>query len=128
MRDIVISIRNDLIAEAVMRGLEESGEFQPFKLLFSRDDEVVHECARIQPEMLLCEVAFGKHTNFEARLKESSEVKKVLKNCKVIFLCDENSSPALAKRVMQAKRDGLIDDFFYSSVGTRYLIAALTAL
>ena len=128
MRDIVISIQNDLIAETVIKGLEESGEFQPFKLLFSRDDEVVHECARIQPEMLLCEVAFGKHTNFEARLKESSEVKKVLKNCKVIFLCDENSSPALAKRVMQAKRDALIDDFFYSSVGTRYLIAALTAL
>ena len=128
MRDIVISIRNNLIAEAVIKGLEESGEFQPFKLLFSRDDEVVHECALIKPELLLCEVAFGKHTDFEVRLKESSEVKKMLKNCKVIFLCDENSSPALAKRVMQAKRDGLIDDFFYSSVGTRYLIAALTAL
>ena len=33
MRDIVISIQNDLIAEAVIWGLEESGEFQPFKLL-----------------------------------------------------------------------------------------------
>ena len=128
MRDIVISIRNNLIAEAVIKGLEESGEFQPFKLLFSKENEVLHECALIKPELLLCEVAFGKYTDFEVRLKESSEVKKMLKNCKVIFLCDENSSPALAKRVMQAKRDGLIDDFFYSSVGTRYLIAALTAL
>ena len=128
MRDIVISIRNDFIAQAVIGSLEKSGEFQPFKLLFSRDDEVVHECARIKPELLLCEVAFGMHTDFETRMKEANEVRKVHKNCKVVFLCDENSSPVLAKRVMQAKRDGLIDAFFYSSVGTRYLIAALTAL
>ena len=82
MRDIVISIQNDLIAEAVIWGLEESGEFQTFKLLFSKENEVLHECARIQPEMLLCEVAFGKHTNFEARLKESSEVKKSTRTAK----------------------------------------------
>jgi hypothetical protein len=29
---------------------------------------------------------------------------------------------------MQAKKDGLIDNFFYSSVGSRYLVAALTAM
>jgi hypothetical protein len=45
-----------------------------------------------------------------------------------VFLCDENSAPDLAREVIQAKKDGLIDNFFYSSVGSNYLVAALTAM
>ena len=128
MRDIVISIRNDFVAEAVVRSLMKSGDFSPFKLLFSREDEVVHECEAIKPEILLSEVAFGKNTDLKTRLEEAKEVRKKVLNCKIVFLCDENSAPSLAKEVVQAKKDGLIDDFFYSSVGSPYLVAALTAL
>ena len=105
MRDIVISIRNDFVAEAVVRSLMKSGDFRPFKLLFSREDEVVHECEAIKPEILLSEVAFGKNTDLKTRLKEAKEVKESVPNCKIVFLCDENSAPDLAKEVMQAKKD-----------------------
>ena len=128
MRDIVISIRNDFVAEAIIRSLTESGNFQPFKLLFSKENEVVRECEARQPEILLSEVAFGRHTDFKTRLAEAKLVRASAPNCKIVFLCDENSSPELAKTVMQAKKDGLIDNFFYASVGSRYLVAALTAL
>ena len=128
MRDIIISIRNDFVAEAVIRSLAKSGDFQPFKLLFSRDDEVVRECEAMQPEILLSEVAFGKATDLKTRLAEARVVRETSPNCKIVFLCDENSAPDLAREVMQAKKDGLIDNFFYSSVGSRYLVAALTAL
>lgn len=128
MRDIVVSIRNDFVAEAVIRSLMKSGDFRPFKLLFSREDEVVHECEAIKPEILLSEVAFGKNTDLKTRLKEAKEVRKNVPDCKIVFLCDENSAPDLAREVMQAKKDGFIDNFFYSSVGSRYLVAALTAL
>ena len=128
MRDIIISIRNDFVAEAVIRSLAKSGDFQPFKLLFSRDDEVVRECEAIQPEILLSEVAFGKATDIQTRLAEARAVRANTPNCKIVFLCDENSAPDLAREVMQAKKDGLIDNFFYSSVGSRYLVAALTAV
>ena len=128
MRDIVISIRNHLVAEAGIRSLVESGEFQPFKLLFSRDGEVVEECKNLVPDILLLEVAFGRKTDLATRLAEASEVKSKVQGCKIVFLCDENSSPDIARGVMHAKKDGKIDDFFFSSVGTRYLTAALIAL
>ncbi len=128
MRDIIISIRNDFVAEAVIRCLAESGDFNPFKLLFMREDEVVHECETMQPDMLLSEVAFGKHTDLKTRIAEAKAVRERAPNCKIVFLCDENSAPDLAREVMQAKKDGQIDNFFYSSVGSRYLVAALSAL
>ena len=128
MRDIIISIRNDFVAEAIILSLEKAGDFQPFKLLFSRDDEVVRECEAMQPEILLSEVAFGKATDLRTRLAEARAVRTNTPNCKIVFLCDENSAPDLAREVIQAKKDGLIDNFFYSSVGSRYLVAALTAM
>ena len=128
MRDIVISIRNDFVAEAIIRSLEETGDFQPFKLLFMHDDEVVRECEALKPELLLSEVAFGKATDLRTRLAEAKAVRANTPNCKIVFLCDENSAPDLAREVMQAKKDGLIDNFFYSSVGSNYLVAALAAL
>ena len=128
MRDIVLSIRNNLVCEALTRSLAESGEFRPYKLLFSRENEVLRECKAISPEILLLEVAFGRKTDLKTRLAEASEVRQSLPNCKIIFLCDENSSPELANQVVQAKRDGQIDAFFYASVGSRYLVAALTAI
>ena len=128
MRDIMISIRNDLVAEAVIRSLEETGEFNPFKLLFEREDEVTRECKVQMPEMLLAEVAFGQRTDLKTRLNEAKTIRETVPGCKIVFLCDENSAPDIAHGVMQAKKDGLIDNFFYSSVGSRYLTAALTAL
>ena len=128
MRDIVLSIRNNLVCEALTRSLEESGEFRPYKLLFSRENEVLRECKALSPDILLLEVAFGRRTDLKTRLAEASEVRQNSPNCKIIFLCDENSSPELANQVVQAKRDGQIDEFFYASVGSRYLVAALSAL
>ncbi len=128
MRDIILSIRNNLVCEALTRSLEESGEFRPYKLLFSRENEVLRECKALSPDILLLEVAFGRRTDLKTRLAEASEVRQNSPNCKIIFLCDENSSPELANQVVQAKRDGQIDAFFYASVGTRYLVAALTAI
>lgn len=42
-------------------------------------------------------------------------------------LCDENSAPEIARQVVQAKKDGRIDDFVYSSVSESYLTALLSA-
>jgi DNA-binding NarL/FixJ family response regulator len=128
MRDIIISIRNNLVAEAITRSLTESGEFRPFKLLFTKENEVVRECGIISPELLLLEVAFGKNTDFNTRLSEAKKVRSSLPNCKIVFLCDENSSPEIAKQVIMAKKEGQIDEFLYASVGSRYLVAALSAL
>ena len=82
MRDIVISVRNDFVAEAVIKSLEKAGDFQPFKLLFSQEDEVVRECEIMQPDILLSEVAFGKATNLKTRLAEARAVKIGRASCR----------------------------------------------
>ena len=45
-----------------------------------------------------------------------------------IFLCDENSAPDIARSICNAKKDGVIDAFFYTSVSSTYLLDALDAL
>ena len=49
-------------------------------------------------------------------------------DCKVVLLCDENSSPELAERVKTARYKGLIDTFFYVSVSLSYLKDVLESL
>jgi hypothetical protein len=49
-------------------------------------------------------------------------------NCKAVLLCDENTSPQIAKELIEAKKEGKIDAFYYSSITGKYLIAALYAL
>jgi hypothetical protein len=64
----------------------------------------------------------------DRRLIEAKELRSLLPQCRIAFLCDENSSPEIAREVMIAKKDGYIDAFFYSSVTAKYLVAALDAI
>ena len=64
----------------------------------------------------------------ETRLNEVKQVRKKIPPCKLVMLCDENSAPDIAREVANAKKDGLIDAFFYSSVTEKYLTAALASL
>ena len=55
-------------------------------------------------------------------------VRRAMPGCKFALLCDENSDPELAQRVMRTRQDRLIDAFFYASVTSQYLTAAVDAL
>ena len=55
-------------------------------------------------------------------------VRRKIKACKFVLLCDENSDMELAHRVMHARQDQLIDAFLYASVTPAYLAAVLDAL
>ena len=47
---------------------------------------------------------------------------------RVALVVDEVCEPQLADQVRRAKKDGLIDGFFYSSVSSDYLSAMIDAL
>lgn len=128
MRNIVISIYNGLLSEMITASLMESGAFMPLRSSFNKKGSVVESSKSVSADILLLEVAYNADTTLDVRMKEIEEVKKSLPECKIVLLCDENSAPELARKVMQAKKDGVIDNFFYSSVGAKYLLAALNAL
>ena len=129
MKKIVVSIGNGLLAEAITQMLTDSGEFQPFRLLVgTKKNDLVDQCEMLSAETLIAEVSYANGTTIGARIAEVKELRKKLPNCKIVLLCDENSAPDIAREVMNAKKDGLIDTFFYSSVTTKYLLAALYSL
>lgn len=129
MKKIVVSFANGLLAEAITQMLTDSGEFQPFRFpVGTKKNDIVGQCEMLSAETLIAEVSYADGTTIDTRIAEVKELRKKLPNCKIAFLCDENSDPEIARQVMLAKRDGRIDAFFYSSVTAKYLLAALTTL
>ena len=129
MEKIVVSIQNGLLAEAISQMLIESGDFQPFRVpVGDKKADLVDNCVMLQADILLSEVAYGSGTSVKVRLKEARELRSKLPECKIVFLCDENSSPDIAREIMLAKKAGAINAFFYSSVTAKYLLAALVSL
>lgn len=128
MKKIGISIVNGLLAEGIIETLRQSGGFQTFRIVTHRSNAVVNNCLIQEPDILLMEVSYADGATIDSRTAAAQELRRVCPTCKIVFLCDENSSPEIAKEVMTAKKDGLIDYFFFSSVTTKYLVAALESL
>ena len=128
MKKIGISIQNGLLAEGIIRMLHENGEFQPFRITSPKKNGVVSNCLLQEADILLAEVSYAAGATIEGRLTEAKALRAERPECKIAFLCDENSSPEIAKEVMTAKKDGIIDGFFYSSVTAKYLVAALDTI
>ena len=129
MQKIVVSILNGLLAEAITAALNDSGEFQPYRIPVSnRKSEAEGSCKMLNADLILMEVAHAGGTSLETRLREAMQIRQTTPTCKIVFLCDENTAPDIAREVTLAKKDGKIDGFFYSSVTTKYLLAALVSL
>lgn len=128
MKNIVVCIGNGLLSEAIINMLKNSGEFKPFRLLIQKKSNIANDCEALSADILLIDVSYAFGTTIETRLNEAKQVRGKSSSCKIVMLCDENSAPEIAREVANAKKDGLIDAFFYSSVTEKYLMAALSTL
>ena len=128
MREIVVSMQNTLLSEAVARSLAETGEFRVKQVLPGKTGDTFSLCQAAQADILLMEVSCLPAYTLENRLKLIECVRRTMPNCKFVLLCDENSDPELARRVKIARQDHKIDAFFYTSVTPGYLTAAVEAL
>ena len=128
MKNIVISMQNTLLSEAIARAFSDTGEFRIEQILPGKTNDTLSLCCAMQAEILLMEVSRLPAYTWESRLKLIECVRRAMPNCKFVLLCDENSDPELAHRVMIVRQDRLIDAFLYASVTPAYLTAALDAL
>ena len=128
VKNIVISMQNTLLSEAVARTLAETREFRVEQILPGHADDTLSLCETVRADILLMEVSRLNAYTLESRLSLIDRVRRKIKACKFVLLCDENSDMELAHRVMHARQDRLIDAFLYSSVTPTYLAAALDAL
>lgn len=127
MKKVVLNICNSLMAMSNTRCLTRTGDFQVCSL-FPSCIEIAKECAVESADILLMEAAFNIGATLDDCLKEARRLRSLRPECKTILLCDENSAPEVARRIALAKKDGLIDDFIYSSVSESYLTAMLYAI
>ena len=100
----------------------------PFRVLIQEKNNIANECEALSADILLLDVSYTFGTTMETRLNEVKQVREKTPTCKLVMLCDENSAPEIAREVANAKKDGLIDAFFYSSVNEKYLTAVLSSL
>ena len=128
MRNIVVSMQNTLLSEAVARSLAETGDFRVEQVLPGKTDDTFSLCRAVQADILLMEVSRLPAYTLESRLKLIECVRRAMPNCKFVLLCDENSDPELSRRVVLARQDRRIDAFLYASVTPAYLVAAMDAL
>ena len=128
VKNIVISMQNTLLSEAVARTLAETREFRVEQILPGHADDTLSLCETVRADILLMEVSRLNAYTLESRLSLIDRVRRKIKACKFVLLCDENSDMELAHRVMHARQDRLIDAFLYASVTPAYLAAALDAL
>ena len=128
MKNIVISMQNTLLSEAIARAFSDTGEFRIEQILPGKTNDTLSLCCAMQAEILLMEVSRLPAYTWESRLKLIECVRRAMPHCKFVLLCDENGDPELARRVKIARQGHKIDAFFYTSVTPGYLTAAVEAL
>ena len=127
MRRIVVDMQNFLFSDAIARALKSAdSDFDVRKS--ESPDKTAELCSLCEPYALLMEVTGYTPWRLEERLKIRNEVKQRSPQCKIVLIVDENAEKKLAQRVLQAKKDGLIDNFIYGSVSATYLSAVIDTL
>lgn len=119
MKTVLTGICNGLMAGSIRHILETVGDFCVLPM---------NEPGTDAADIVLLEVAPNSGFTVDERLTEVRAIRSTNPGCRILLLCDENSTPELARKVAIAKKDGLIDDFVYSSVSESYLTAMLHAL
>ena len=117
MKNVVVSMQNTLLAEAVAGAFRKTGDFRVEQVLPGRPGDAPSLCASAKADVLLMEVSrLGGYT-LESRMHVIDTVRRAVPGCKFALLC-----------VMRTRQDRLIDAFFYASVTSQYLTAAVDAL
>ncbi len=117
MKTVVIAFQNRLMAQSVAHTLNAAGCFR-VHIADLDSQESLTLCRSISADVLLLE-ATGQ--TFKPRPAFDW-------GCKIVVMCDDNSSPERLQQVVLSKKLGEIDDFVFFSVSAHYLTAMLSAL
>ena len=127
MRRVVVDMQNLLFADAIATALKKFDS--DFDVCCSESPEKTLEvCDYTLAQILIMEVTSCTPWKFEERMKIRDTVKRRDPTCRIVLVVDENTEKELADKVRQAKKDGLIDHFIYSSVTIAYLSAVIDTL
>lgn len=129
MRRIVISVQNVLIASFLEKSLIERGEMLPEIMKgLPRDGEIASLCFALKPDVLLLEFTPYEPFDYATRMQVITQVRQAAPHCRIAVLSDDSTWRDLSEQLQEAKKAGIVDNFFYTSVSGGYLAAALEAM
>ena len=127
MRRIVLDMQCTLFADAISKALTDGEmDFEPRRTESPNDAAAL--CKSSGAYAVIMEVKGYTPWRLEERLVICEKIRANAPGCKLVLLVDEKADEALAAKVRQAKKDGLVDNFIYASVSPTYLSAVIDAL
>ncbi len=127
MQKIVVDMQNYLFADSVATAFKNS-DYDIDVVRAESPEDTVELCQVYKPYVLVMEVTGYTPWMLCERLKLRDEVKAVCPDCKIALIVDSNTEKQAAKAIRDAKKDGIIDQFFYGSMTAEYLMDQIYAM
>ena len=127
MNKIVVDMQNFLFGDSVAAAFKNS-DYDIDVVRAESPKDTVELCQVYKQFLLVMEVTGYTPWMLCERLKLRDEVKAVCPKCKIALIVDSNTEKQAAKDVRDAKKNGLIDQFFYSSMTAEYLMDQIYAM
>ena len=127
MQKIVVDIQNFLFADSIAAAFRNS-DYDIDVVRAETPNDTVELCQMYKPFVLVMEVPGYTPWLLCDRLRLRDEVKSVCPDCKIALLVDSNTEKQAAKDIRDAKKNGIIDQFFYGSMTSEYLMDQIYAM
>ena len=127
MNKIVIDMQNFLFADSIAAAFKNSN-YDIDVVRAETPQDTVELCRVYKPFVLVMEVTAYTPWLLGERMKLRDEVKAVCPDCKIALIVDSNTERQAAKDVRDAKKNGVIDQFFYGSMTAEYLMDQIYAM
>lgn len=127
MQKIVVDMQNYLFADSVAAAFKNS-DYDIDVVRAESPMNTVELCRVYKPFVLIMEVTGYTPWLLCERLKLRDKVKTVCPECKIALIVDSNSEKQAARDIRDAKKNGLIDQFFYGSMTAEYLMDQIYAM
>ena len=127
MKKIVVDMQNFLFGDSIATAFKNSN-YDIDVVRAESPKDTLELCRVYKPFVLVMEVTAYTPWLLGERMKLRDEVKAVCPGCKIALIVDSNTERQAAKDVRDAKKNGVIDQFFYGSMTAEYLMDQIYAM
>lgn len=127
MKKIVVDMQNFLFADSIAAAFKNSN-YDIDVIRAETPQDTVELWQVYKPFVLVMEVTAYTPWLLCERMKLRDEVKATCPDCKIALIVDSNTEKQAAKDIRDAKKNGIIDQFFYGSMTAEYLMDQIYAM
>ena len=127
MHKIVVDMQNFLFADSVAMAFKNS-DYEIDVVRAESPKDTVELCQVYKPSVLVMEVTGYTPWKLCESLRLRDAVKASCPDCKIALIVDSSTEKQAAKDIRDAKKNGLIDQFFYGSMTAEYLLDQIFAM